>query len=140
MSDLFLLWDAAFGLLGVYVRYCITVFMTVHLRWNRIYASLTVNMVGCLAIGIVQAYAVDKKHGDGDLINGIITGFLGGLTTFSSYALDGYLYLTHTAPSPSDPSKSDHPQIHGGILYLAGSVVLGIGLTAASYAITIGSV
>ena len=53
------------------------------------------NVIGCLLIGVVAA-AVEKEALVSPALRlAIIVGFLGGFTTFSSFALEGYS-LAHT--------------------------------------------
>lgn len=49
--------------------------------------TLTANITGCLAIGIVWAL-LDTWHADKAWSLLLITGFLGGYTTFSAFSLD----------------------------------------------------
>jgi len=56
---------------------------------------VAVNMIGCLLIGIV-AGSIEKQVLVSPMLRlAIIVGFLGGFTTFSSFALEGYA-LAHT--------------------------------------------
>jgi CrcB protein len=50
------------------------------------YATLTVNLLGCLLIGFASAFLVTQPKYS--LV--LITGFLGGFTTFSSFGLDAF--------------------------------------------------
>ncbi|OGT47122.1 MAG: hypothetical protein A3F17_02275 [Gammaproteobacteria bacterium RIFCSPHIGHO2_12_FULL_41_15] len=52
------------------------------------YATLSINLIGSLLIGL--AFALLTKQGiEHPLLNGLlITGFLGGFTTFSSFSLE----------------------------------------------------
>lgn len=50
------------------------------------YAILTCNLLGCLAIGIT--YGLLKTHHPTWISPLAVTGFLGGFTTFSTFALD----------------------------------------------------
>lgn len=49
------------------------------------WATLSVNLLGCFAIGVFSFYAM---RGQNTLIMFGIIGFLGGFTTFSSYGLE----------------------------------------------------
>ena len=58
---------------------------------NFPWGTWVVNTVGCFAIGCVAGLGV--KHGEhlsGDLRLLIITGFLGGFTTFSAFGLESW--------------------------------------------------
>jgi len=50
------------------------------------YGILTCNLLGCLAIGVV--YGLVKAHHPTWISPLAVTGFLGGFTTFSTFALD----------------------------------------------------
>jgi len=48
------------------------------------YATLTANLIGCLAIGLLAEWAGPRPM----VRLGLIVGLLGGFTTYSSFALD----------------------------------------------------
>jgi fluoride exporter len=50
------------------------------------YGILTCNLIGCLLIGII--YGLVKTHHPSWISPLAVTGFLGGFTTFSTFALD----------------------------------------------------
>lgn len=83
------------------------------------YGTLVVNLVGCLLVGIAFGFlsrgAISKPS---QLI--LITGFLGGFTTFSAFGLDT-LKMIH------DGSFST------ALLYVAVSTIAGAALVAAGY-------
>ncbi len=55
-----------------------------HTPWG----TLVVNLLGCFAIGVAKT-AFDRATGVNPLITlGIVTGFLGAFTTFSTFAWD----------------------------------------------------
>lgn len=51
------------------------------------YGTLTVNLVGCLLIGLLAGWNSDQPYND-NLKLLLITGVLGGFTTFSSFSLE----------------------------------------------------
>ena len=71
-------------------------------------ATVLVNVAGSLAIGILFVTLATRPH----LSPLLVTGFLGGFTTFSAFSLDA-LKLAQTQPL-------------GALLYIAGSVVLSL--------------
>jgi fluoride exporter len=79
------------------------------------YGTLVVNLAGCLLIGIL--YGVFEKT---DVSTGwrlfMVTGILGGFTTFSAFSLETFHLL-----------KSGHAV--SGLLYILLSIAGGIGLT-----------
>ncbi|WP_431322323.1 fluoride efflux transporter CrcB [Rhizobium sp. YTU87027] len=52
------------------------------------WGTLTVNIVGCFIIGIFAEMIIRRFDASPELRLLLITGFLGGLTTFSSFSLD----------------------------------------------------
>ncbi len=50
--------------------------------------TLAANVLGCGAAGAVAAFLAERLHLDPTLRPLLIVGFLGGLTTFSSFALE----------------------------------------------------
>lgn len=77
------------GFLGVICRHMLSV--TVRVIWpdNRFpIATFVVNMLGCLLIGWVVGLFDSKYAGSDTLRLVLIVGFLGGFTTFSSFALE----------------------------------------------------
>ncbi|MCK5780883.1 MAG: fluoride efflux transporter CrcB [Psychrilyobacter sp.] len=73
------------GALGAVSRYLIDFFITNNYPGELPLGTLAVNLVGCLIIGIVFViFYHDIIHTRFNPF--IITGFLGALTTFSSYA------------------------------------------------------
>ena len=59
-------------------------------HWPRHYylATLAVNLVGCFLIGLLSALFLARTDLPLALRTGLITGVLGGLTTFSSFSLE----------------------------------------------------
>ncbi len=76
------------GGLGSVVRYVVTCTM---LQWCPAYrgvGTLIVNVVGCLVIGFLAGTGVEHKWLSTEWRIFLVTGVLGGLTTFSSFALE----------------------------------------------------
>jgi CrcB protein len=83
---------AVFGAAGSASRYLVSSYATHHLGSRFPYGTMIVNLAGCLAIGIL--FETLGKHAPPQAQPVFIAcgiGFLGGFTTFSSYALDSNL-------------------------------------------------
>src|SRR5579871_6097222 len=53
--------------------------------------TFLINVTGCFALGLL-ASVLAQAHRDTSLLTALLaTGFLGGYTTFSTYALEGFL-------------------------------------------------
>lgn len=79
---------AVFGLLGVFSRYLVGVTITRHIATAFPLGTFAINMTGAFAIGIVYVLGVEQAVISEDLRIGIMVGYLGGFTTFSSYCLE----------------------------------------------------
>lgn len=83
------------GALGACARYGISLlFPLLPGQWPI--ATFTANMLGCLCIGACYAL-VQASSLSGNLKLLIMTGFLGAMTTFSTFALEAWQLLTHNA-------------------------------------------
>ncbi len=79
---------AAGGALGSVLRFLVSSWVVAY--WPRHYylATLTVNLLGCLAIGFLSAFFLLRTDLSLVLRTGLTVGVLGGLTTFSSFSLE----------------------------------------------------
>lgn len=84
--------------------------------------TLAVNVLGAFAIGLIVALAAKHQSLSPRLILFLKTGICGGFTTFSTFALE-----------TSDLMKAGHPA--AAVLYVALSLVLGIGAVFAAQAL-----
>lgn len=76
------------GMIGTLVRYATGNWVTSHFPQHFYGATLAVNLVGCLLIGYLYGLFVMRPEVPEALRAGLMVGFLGGLTTFSSFSLD----------------------------------------------------
>lgn len=83
------------GFFGCAMRYLLSSFIYRHSSISALpLGTLAVNILGSFIIGLVGGYTLSKSHLPPALNALIVTGFLGGLTTFSSFSLETYqLYL-----------------------------------------------
>jgi CrcB protein len=88
-----LLWIALLGVCGVFARYLSGVLL--QRAWGNSfpYGTLFVNLVGSFAIGLVYVLASEHKLVSNDFRLGMMVGFLGGFTTFSSYSIESLQML-----------------------------------------------
>lgn len=75
---------------------------------------MLVNILGALMIGMAYQYFLTKVHLRPEYKAFIITGLLGGFTTFSTYMLDFNLLI-------------NNQKTYEGLVYLLGSIIVGIG-------------
>lgn len=76
------------GLVGTLVRHWVS---SLTRAWNPAYgplATLLVNLAGCMAIGMLFRWCADRQYSGQWWELGLRVGVLGGLTTFSSFALE----------------------------------------------------
>lgn len=102
------------GACGAILRYLTTLVAGRVLGADYPYGTLIVNLVGCLLIGLAVGWTVDGRTGLGDSARLLlVTGLLGGLTTFSSFGLEAVELLRAGRPA-------------AGIGYVLANVVLGL--------------
>ena len=78
------------GAIGAMTRYGIAVWMVERFGAVSWTATLAVNIAGCFLMGIIAAYLAISAPLSETARGFLAVGFLGSLTTFSSFALDGY--------------------------------------------------
>src|SRR5271165_4012254 len=76
------------GAVGTLTRYAVGVWAGKALGTGFPYGTLTVNLVGCFLIALVAQLAVGTSLVSPTVRLTLTTGFLGGLTTYSSFNLE----------------------------------------------------
>lgn len=76
------------GVLGTLLRFGTGLWVTAHWPRHAYLATLLVNLLGCLAIGYLYGYFLQRPELPVELRTALMVGLLGGLTTFSSFSLD----------------------------------------------------
>lgn len=81
------------GSLGALSRFGISV--AVQTLWPNAFALATfiINLLGCLAIGILYGLWLNRPELSPVLQQGFMIGFLGAFTTFSAFSLDAWRLL-----------------------------------------------
>lgn len=110
------------GAAGSVSRYLIALSAEKLTKANFPYETLTVNMIGCLVIGLLWGY-FEKVPLSNEFRLFIFTGFLGGFTTFSAFARENIQFLRAGEP------------MHA-IAYLLISNVFGLALVATGFLIS----
>ncbi len=89
--------------------------------WAPPLATLGVNIVGCLAMGLLAGWFAARGGSDTTKLF-LLTGLLGGFTTFSAFGLDA-LTLYRTSPAHA-------------AAYVAASVIVSLLAVSAGFALT----
>ncbi|GLK89686.1 fluoride efflux transporter CrcB [Pseudomonas turukhanskensis] len=76
------------GAVGTLVRFATGTWIAANWPQHFSLGTFLVNIVGCLLIGLLYGFFLMRPELPIELRAGLIVGFLGGLTTFSSFSLD----------------------------------------------------
>ena len=105
------------GIFGCWARYAMTNSIQALLGRAFPYATLSINVLACLLIGFLFTVSLERVVVAPAIRLGILTGFLGGFSTFSTFAMETYLL-------------AEQGQWGKGALYIFLSVALGLMATA----------
>ena len=98
MAQLF--WICLAGAVGTGARYGVGVWAARLFGASFPYGTLTVNLVGSFLISVVLVLAVSTEHIGPTLRLALTTGFMGGLTTYSSFNHETLKFLQERAWGP----------------------------------------
>jgi len=101
------------GACGAMMRYAVALYVAGHLGAASWIATLSVNIAGCLCMGVLAGYLAAVPTVSEPVRLALTVGFLGAVTTFSTYALDSYTLF----------QRGDVMLLMG---YIAGSVILSL--------------
>lgn len=79
---------AAGGALGAVARYMSNVGITKVMHTPFPYGTLSVNIIGSFAMGMLVAFFLSNGHVSNEMKMFLTVGFLGSYTTFSTFSLD----------------------------------------------------
>ena len=88
-----LLFIAIAGSLGALSRYGLSTLVSNISGDKFAFGTLTVNVLGCFLIGFVMHIAQTTDIISADMRMAVTVGFLGALTTFSTFSLETYRYI-----------------------------------------------
>ena len=108
-----LLFIGAGGALGAMLRYLVVLASSRVFGASFPYGTLTVNIVGSVLMGMIVAHAMHHESLSDEMRGLIITGFLGGFTTFSAFSLDVVSLF----------ERGDNMAVIG---YIMGSIILSV--------------
>jgi len=102
---------------GALARYGVDTLIERHVDALFPWATFTINITGCFLNGLLVALVVDALGAPSWLSRGLIVGFLGAYTTFSTFAAETYEL---------------HELSHLGVAigYVAASAAVGVGAVA----------
>ena len=106
------LWVALGGATGAAARFAVTQWMGARWGWTFPWGTFAVNVTGSLAIGLVMTLLL-ARGADPAYRLLLVTGFLGGYTTFSAFSFEAHTLLAAR-------------RWDAAVLYVIGSVVLGL--------------
>lgn len=101
------------GTLGCWARYAMTNLVQAAFGRDFPYATLSINVLGSFAMGFLFIVTLERLTVSPYLRTGMLTGFLGGFTTFSTFAMETLLLAEQ-----GEAAKS--------AAYVVSSVLLGI--------------
>ena len=101
------------GILGCWARYAMTNLVQAIYGRDFPYATLSINVLGCFLMGFIFIETLERLTISPTLRIGILTGFIGGFTTFSTFAMETLLL-------------AEQGETGRSVLYVVLSLILGL--------------
>ena len=101
-----------FGILGILLRYGLDELLKSNPATFPV-STFTINILGSFLIGIIYIYSQEKNSIPPETSRALMTGLLGGFTTFSAYSLQSIQLMSSGATFK-------------GAFYFIGSPILGV--------------
>ena len=101
------------GVLGCWARYAMTNLVQAIYGREFPYATLSINLLACFMMGFLFEETLERLTISPVLRVGILTGFIGGFSTFSTFAMETLLLAEQGEPARS-------------LLYVLLSIVFGL--------------
>lgn len=105
--------------LGGIFRYLLSLFIQSKTTSTFPFGTLGVNILGCFLIGLIIGY-INKENLANEWYFFLVTGLLGGFTTFSAFSMESVNLFSNNQPTYA-------------IIYIGLSVILGLSATFAAY-------
>ncbi len=105
------------GGLGTIARFLLSTAVQVRADSDFPFGTLIVNLSGCLAMGFLATLFAARPTGHAAIERALVTGVLGGFTTFSAFGLETIRLLEAGLPGLA-------------VSYVTASLVLGVGAVA----------
>lgn len=113
---------AAGAILGVLARFLIGEWSKAHGAWSFPLGTLSVNLVGCLLIGIVQTIFFELRTMRHETQIFLAVGLLGGFTTFSTLSVETVRLL--------QAGQATHAIAYQALSLVGGLAAVAIGIAA----------
>jgi fluoride exporter len=101
------------GVLGCWARYAMTNLVQAIYGREFPYATLSINLLACFMMGFLFEETLERLTISPILRLGILTGFIGGFSTFSTFAMETLLLAEQGEPARS-------------LLYVLLSIIFGL--------------